>query len=291
LKATVQSRFLFALAGLACVLVIYLFVKEISNWKSGLIASTLFSFNGFFVAFSRIVQYQSFVILFTLLAAYFLIKLNKTSQIKYLYFSSISAALGLLSHYDIAFAGLYFIYLLVVFLISAFKNKQLPIKHVIFSGIVFISLVSTFYVPFLMHQASQNTASYLFMRINGSDGGNKTTDTFITYLIYNPLTSFYIYFVGVLLSCVVLFRKNWLIFVFWFLPPFVIMNFFASIPGTHIYTYVIPAIILFSLLLGFLYEKITNSVLKYLSTTLFVFFSSFFTIIFVFIIYPSAEFD
>ncbi len=254
----------FALVGLACVVVLYYLVKELYGKKAGILAATLLSINGFFVAFSRIVQYQSLVIFFTLLTAFFLVKLNSTKSIKYMYFASISAGLGLLSHYDIAFASLYFFYLLGTYVYSQWKSGA-SLKNMFFNlflaAFIFLLITSTFYVPFILHQSSQNTTSYLFMRINGADGGKKITDTFITYLIYNPLTSFYILLSVALLSFLFSFKKS-LPLILWFLPPFVMMNFYVSIPGTHIYTYVIPVIVASSLAVVSLINKISITALK-----------------------------
>ncbi len=57
-------RFPFALVGFFAVILFYKFVKIHFGKKIALFSTLFFATNGFMVAFSRIIQYQSFVIFF-----------------------------------------------------------------------------------------------------------------------------------------------------------------------------------------------------------------------------------
>ena len=57
------TRLPFAFAGFLSVVVFYLLSKKLFNDKVALLSTILFSFSGFNIAFSRTVQYQSFLIL------------------------------------------------------------------------------------------------------------------------------------------------------------------------------------------------------------------------------------
>ena len=133
-------RLPFALAGLGSVVVFFYLSKSLFNEKVALYSTVFFATNGFLIAFSRIVQYQSLVIFFGLLAVYLSKKYADSlqpsylvtpviasdphivigrdeserrehgnpvtvAQGKYLIIASISLALSILSHYD----GVFFI--------------------------------------------------------------------------------------------------------------------------------------------------------------------------------------
>jgi len=65
-------RLPFALAGLFAVIYFYKFVRINFGKKIAFYSSLFFATNGLLVAFSRIVQYQSFVILFMIASLYYL---------------------------------------------------------------------------------------------------------------------------------------------------------------------------------------------------------------------------
>ncbi len=235
-------RIPFAIAGTLSVFVLYFLVKELYGRKVAGVASFLFSVNGLFVAFSRIVQYQSFNYLFYLLALYFFVFLNKYRQVKDLYFGCFFLALGILTHYDAVFVILpsaYFVFLWLK------KSKGASVKkHIIAAILLLVVFISLFYVPFFLHPSfSSNTKAYLFTRISGES--SKISSSYIIYKLYNPLLSYSVLIVFGVIGAV--FGGLSLIPMYlWFLIPFLLLNLVASLPGTHIYTYFIPLIIVSS---------------------------------------------
>jgi len=65
-------RLPFALAGIINVFLFYILVKKLFGSTSALISTYIFSLSGIQIAFSRTVQYQSFLLLFSFLSLIFL---------------------------------------------------------------------------------------------------------------------------------------------------------------------------------------------------------------------------
>lgn len=301
-------RLPFALAGFGSVVVFYYLAKALFGEKIAFYSSTFFATNGFFIAFSRIVQYQSFVIFFGLLAVYLVYRaVNKspppnTSKVEgnqntaddqnvdrvlivknnFLLMGFVCWAVSILSHYD----GIFFGPIVAGILLSAFVKQKTPqekksfMKSLVLPILVFLTLNGLFYIPFVFNLA-QSTADYWAGRISGSVSG-KISSTRYLFSVYQPIYVLHIYTIlgifGFFLTAVIfaskLFAKS-IIFnhiakrlpkldallvphqnftpillgslLVWFALPFIALEAIISIPGTHIYTYLIPAF----LFLGF----------------------------------------
>jgi 4-amino-4-deoxy-L-arabinose transferase-like glycosyltransferase len=232
-------RLPFAIAGILSVLVFYLYLskKYSDNYKNvALIATYIFSLSGFFIAFSRTAQYQSFLILFGLLSLL-------AWEYKRPILAGISIGLAVLCHYDAVF----FIIPLLLPLVSALRtNRKLFFKYVI--PLVFVS--GLFYLPYVAKGAFlRNTVPYIQNRVTGS--GYRPNNSIYTYSMYNPniIASLILLFAAVPLANIWMKRKvksvqSLLPLLLWFFVPFVLFEFVFSNPGTHIYNYLIPLIIL-----------------------------------------------
>lgn len=255
-------RFPFALAGLGSVLVFYLLAVELFNNKVALYSSIFFMSNGFFVAFSRLVQYQSLVIFFGLFATYLTCHYVKSGKNMYLILGFVSWAVSILSHYDgVFFMPVIFGVLVNKFLQTRTKNARTTlVKDFSVSSLVFVVLTASFYVPFVLNIA-QSTADYWAGRISG-DVSNKISSSRYLFSVYQPIYVVHLYtllgilgffmFLNLLLFKLV--KKVKLLkeiplrtlthVSIWFLIPFTVMEVLISIPGTHIYTYLIPVCLL-----------------------------------------------
>lgn len=280
------NRIPFAIAGFLSILFFYGFVKEIYGKKIAAYASFFFITNGFLIAFSRIVQYQSFVILFMLSSLYFLKKKN-------IYLGLISWALSILAHYDGVFIFplvSYFIYEYLTNSEEIKNNKSIKhfkfklfkanlvlnskrLKHFIVSGFISLSLLLAFYIPFVINVMQDvSTQDYWLGRITG-DVSSKLSNSNYLFTVYQPIYVIHIYYflsiIGLGLVIYLLFLSNikfklfksifkvitsFISFntenknitfgiLFWFFVSIVFMEVFVSIPGTHIYTYLIPLMI------------------------------------------------
>jgi Dolichyl-phosphate-mannose-protein mannosyltransferase len=238
------TRLPFALAGIIAIGVFYLLVEMHFGKRIALTAALLLSINGLLVGLSRIVQYQSFVILFSLLTLYFfsLAGQSRRWQVIGIYLGMVCWATALLTHYDGIFIAPMAIYLLARW----FRSKNdLPgsarLKHLILPALLAIALLAMFYGPYLV-ALSGSTLGYFSLRIAGEGDGAGTPSSLFTFKLYNPLLATVVYLVFGALSLFRI-RKLWSVWL-WFLFPWFILEVLLADPGTHIYTYVIPATIL-----------------------------------------------
>ena len=226
-------RFPFAVAGFLAVFFFYKLVKFHFGEKVAFYSSFFFATNGFFIAFSRIVQYQSYVILFMVLALYMF------SLKKYVW-GFFFWALSILSHYD----GIFIAPFAFILLIKDIRKKEF------WAGVfVFVIMLAFFYVPFVF-SISDATLSYWRGRVEGT--GGKLSSSIYLFRVYQPIYMIHIYIgltiLGVLSSCALLLKglsKNvkYIFLLLWFLCPLIFLELLVNIPGTHIYTYFVPLFI------------------------------------------------
>lgn len=271
LDPSFQNQFLirlpFAIASVLAALFFYYFVKIHFGKKIAIYATFFFSFNGIIVAFSRITQYQSFVILFDILALYFIsLALMKSGwRMTGLYLGMMFWALSMLSHYDGIFIAPFVLYLLWKWYESSPGHKTwLKWLHLFLSGSVIVLILGVFYIPFFLNVAD-DTVAYWLNRLSGGD--NLISSSIVTFKLYNPKVVFYLYaglFAAYLISTAIILtgspakepvgdresyqlRIRSLFVLVWLLFPWLYMEFLVEVPGTHIYTYLTPLTILISI--------------------------------------------
>ena len=279
-------RLPFALAGFLAVYYFYKLTKHYFGERTAFYASLLLATNGFFIAFSRIAQYQSFVILFSVLCLYILTLAVKDPRIKVkgLYLGMFFWAVSLLSHYD----GIFILPAVLMIMLKWVKDidlsYKLKVKTITLSLILFASLNLLFYIPFVMY-LSQETKAYWAGRLIG-DVSSKMSSSYYLFSVYQPIYVIHFYiaffivmiiafllalcpnFIKKLLSNIssikilfdtaseIILKKiglpKFFTLVFWFALPFIFLEAIVSIPGTHIYTYLLPAFILIAIGISFL---------------------------------------
>ncbi|HOM78309.1 MAG TPA: phospholipid carrier-dependent glycosyltransferase [bacterium] len=251
-------RLPFAMAGSLAVFFFFkLLVLHLRSRKLAFFASFFLATNGFFIGFSRIVQYQSFVIFFMILSLYFMtLAIEKDSwKNKGLLLGFSCWALSILSHYDGVFIFPFVLYLMYAW---AKKYNQLNFKALVRSfwlpALFFTLLILAFYVPFVL-ELSKSTLDYWQGRIAGT--GNKISSSIYLFRVYQPIYAIYIYLIlgslgtlKILATILVNFKKKnfdkcflYISILLWFVIPFVFLEGYVKIPGTHIYTYLLPGFI------------------------------------------------
>lgn len=236
-------RFPFALAGAYAVFVFFKLVKLHYGKKIALLASLFMAINGFYVAFSRIVQYQSFTILFFLLALYFfsLALYTKRWRILGWYFGAVCWGISALAHYDAIFVAPFVVYIFISWWKKYDKtiSKTKRVVTIVFSALVTLAILSAFYVPYITNLTDYQF-DYWLGRLEDTTG--KISNSVYLFGIYNPIVMVEIYLGLVLLS---LFKfKKLLPVLIWTAFPLIFMELITDVPGTHIYTYILPATIL-----------------------------------------------
>jgi 4-amino-4-deoxy-L-arabinose transferase-like glycosyltransferase len=239
------QRLPFALAGILSIYFFYRLITKHYGKKIALYATLLFSINGIFIGLFRIIQYQPFVIFFSFLTLYFftLALQEERWKITGIYAGVFFWTAALFSHYDAVFIAPFALYLLIRWYT---KNSDLAVgtrlKHLLIPFGVSGLLLAAYFVPYLL-SLPDNIVVYWSKRVTG-EGGTDTRmrSSILNFDLYNPILGIYLYPLLVLLSLPKI-KKTWPILL-WFILPWVIMELAIYDPGTHIYTYLIPAIIL-----------------------------------------------
>ena len=297
LSANFDDQFIlrlpFAIAGILSVFFFYLLLKDIFNNKLAFYAAFFLSTNGFFVAFSGIVQYQSFVILFAVLALYSLNAASKREKLAIpgLFFGFLFWALSILSHYD----GIFIAPAVVYFIYNWFKLSDLktPRKLVLIgiTALIPLALLLSFYIPFVLN-ISETTTAYWEGRLSGAVSAKISSSNYL-FSVYQPIYVLHIYRILFVIGFVGLFytsiRKclsgiaaktykllrladDFLLTDFspliivtlfvWFGLAFLFWEKLVYIPGTHIYNYLIPMVVIMSFGIVVL-EKLTARFFKF----------------------------
>jgi hypothetical protein len=238
------TRLPFTLAGLLAIFVFYKLVDLHYGKKTALLAALLFTTNGIFIGLLRVVQYQPYVMLFCLLALYSfsLAASRKEWTQRGIYAGMLCWGVALGTHYDGVFIAPFAFYLLFRWY---GKNAGLPARtrliHLAIPAGLCAVLLAAFYIPLFL-SASQDTYAYWLGRITETSEIVHPSSSIFTFQVYNPLLTLYLYVPAGLLSLLQI-KKIWPVLA-WFLFPWIILEVIVRDPGTHIYTYLIPATLL-----------------------------------------------
>jgi hypothetical protein len=164
----------------------YLLARRLFGRNPGILAALVLALNGLCLAFGRIVQYQSVVVLMvglSLLAAFYF---YRRGEAKYLSLAFLFVGLGLLAHYDVLLAlppiG-YLVWRRYGWEWPAWKSARFKL---IGAGGLFLAVAALFYVPFFLHPHLAQTSSYLARRIGPADWpANNFDELYIFSLTYN----------------------------------------------------------------------------------------------------------
>ncbi|MFC1722177.1 glycosyltransferase family 39 protein [Patescibacteria group bacterium] len=253
------TRLPFAWAGFLSVLVLYLLLDKIFNKRVALIGTTLFGLNGFYIAFSRTTQYQSFLVFFGLLSIYFGYLYYESSlknKNQYLVLSAVMLAGAYLCHYDALFFDVAVGFILLK---KIFEDKRSVIEILKYFLVPFLVVISIFYVPYYIYgYYVSNTANYVGRRLVGKDLLQNLS--WYTFWIYNPqiIWAFLSVFIVPYFYKQSSWKRNFVLF--WFLFSIIFFEFIFSNPGTHIHNYFLPFMILVSLGINDVYIFLKSNV-------------------------------
>lgn len=182
------ARLPFALANLAALFAIWLLGWRLVGPLGGWAAAFLLAFDGYFIGFSHIVQYQSIVILVSALVVLIAYRLVRRPEAiaRYLLLAAILLATGLLSHYEAAQAAVPVGFLLLALLWQQPRQWLRLLVAAIPAVVVGGLLLAAFYVPFVLHPNFQATYTYLVdRRVGGAFPYNNLADFFLRSTVYN----------------------------------------------------------------------------------------------------------
>lgn len=249
---------LFALSG---IFLIYLLGKEIKNKKLGLLAALFLTLNPWFWMISNRILLDVPLTTLAILNSYFLIKLYKTKENKFLALSIISFILIILTKsVGIMFLPLNIIIIFYVYFRNKIKN---PLKYIIpilltivFTLFLFWSQISK-YIKYL--SLDKIKSNYLII--------NNIFDVLFGYVPSQLYLLLYLAAIVFFIALIYLIIKSNQRFVYYFLllwiaSVFIFRLFFGS---SDIVRYVLPALpALLLLILLVLYELLTKIEIKYI---------------------------
>jgi hypothetical protein len=241
-SSELAARFPFAVANLIALLCFFILVYRLFTLQIAIFSSFLFATNGIFISFARIVQYQSFVILGVVAGILGLTVAlqDEKWRVTGLYMGFLSAAMGLLAHFDAAFVLPPMAVLVVHWwrkfhLRPDFARLQ---RHLIAAAALFTFLVLAFYIEYVSRLGPFQT-EYWEGRLTG-----ESTNIFRLFQFYNPGPVLWIC-LGMVIIGLTQIRKSigWQVTLAWLLPPLIFMVVVFKDSRTHAYTYLLPLLI------------------------------------------------
>lgn len=233
------TRLPFALASVAALLAFFLLVRQWFGQRPALYASFLLATNGITVAFGRIVQYQSLVILGGLLA---LLGLTLSAECRRwriggLYLGLLAAAGAVLGHFDAVFFGPPMLVLLVHWWLVWRHEADFPRlkRHLFAAAGLSAALVLVFYLEYATRLGEYQLAYW------GDRLASDPTNTLQLFRFYNPGPVVWVYLAAALIGLArVRWLSRWLLTLSWLLPALVFMELLFKDSRTHAYAYLIP---------------------------------------------------
>lgn len=151
------ARLPFAMASLLGVLSLTLFAQDVAGWGAGLVAGLLLAFNGYFVAFGRMVQYQALIFFLASLALVCLWRVLEDGEPACLWPAALGLGVSLLAHYD----ALVYLPVAAYFGWRIWRRwPALRLPLVASTGVAAAVLLS-FYVPYVRDPQFEHTRAYL----------------------------------------------------------------------------------------------------------------------------------
>ncbi|MEZ4678028.1 MAG: glycosyltransferase family 39 protein [Caldilineaceae bacterium] len=177
------ARLPFAVAGFTALFAIWLLGWRLFGPLVGFVAAFLLMFDGYYIGFARIVQYQSVVILMTACVAIILHRLSvrPVAPTRYLTLAALLLATGLFSHYEAILAVLPATYFLGLMLYRYPEKRSTLLTAALVAGTIGVGLLALFYVPFLRHPQFSATYTYLTERRIGLDVPGAEVETAFPY--------------------------------------------------------------------------------------------------------------
>jgi hypothetical protein len=228
------ARLPFALAGLTAVLGAYLLGTALAQYSYGtplaltrrpfrfqpqfvgLMAALIVALDGYPIAFSRIVQYQSVVMLMMLAALWCCWRFFDGAErpLRYLLAAAGFAAVGLLGHYDYAAVAPALAWLVLAGGMRRSWRWRDWLRFLLPPIALGVLLLTSFYLPFVLNESFTRTADYLVGRTRSDDFFGSFFNNLNTYFrlvtFYNSVYQIAAYAIIMVLALIVwLLRFAW----------------------------------------------------------------------------------
>jgi hypothetical protein len=236
------ARLPFALAGVAGTLAFYQVARQLLGAPGALAAGLLMAVNGYLVAFSRIAQYQSLVLLLGTLALWCAVRWSRGGSDRWPLLAGALAATAALAHYDALFV-LPPIGLAILWRTGwrGLRDRALvtPWLHGAAAGLAILAL---FFVPYLDSPLFELATARYADRV-GSGFPRNNLPTIVASATLYLGTAFPVLVALLIAAGAAVFicrpdparRRAWLLGLVWAAAPFLFYAFVARKPGTHVH--------------------------------------------------------
>lgn len=265
------ARLPFALAGLAVVIGgMALAHRLVGRGLAPLVAGFVLALDGLLIAFARIVQYQSLVLLLSLGAYWCCWRFARGApgSWRYLSLAALFIAVALLGHWD----AIYVLPALLWLVVVGVRRRRWGLARTAraLAGPVFLgaAVLASFYMPFVRHPHASETLGHLAER-TGQGGGwwlvNNLGASYDLMAVYSTLAQ--VWTIAFLVAGLVVVvcagaGRLWLVgglgsaalawttaagirsLLLWFGAGWLAMTFLIAEPRTHLYVVVVPGAIL-----------------------------------------------
>ncbi len=242
------QRIPFALLGIGSILLIYLLVLNITaSHVAGVYSSLIFGVNGLTVGLTRIVQYQSINMFFSILSLVLFFQFNKTRKLYFALLGSLSFAVSFTAHWDAV---------LVLPLVAYYVLSTKDVKKIALIALTGFICCGVFAIPYGYNLISnQVNQDYLATRLEvNSNVLERIKRIRFTTEVYNPFV--FIYFFVTLSLFTLLNAKKRFFYSLWFVLVIAFYLVIVKTAGTHIYNILIP----FSICCGLLINDLLNKI-------------------------------
>lgn len=208
-----SARFPFALANLTGLAALGLLAWRLWGSVGGITAALLLALNGYLIGFSRFVQFQSLVFLFTILVVLVLVEQWRAAQILRGRFAlaGLFSGAALLAHYD---GGSILVPALILTLWLGWQGRAWRVwwRNLLLAGAIALGMGLLFYGRFLLHPNFQATYSYLVDQRLVADRPfpfNNLVDFYERSSVYNTPIYLWLMFGLSLVGLVLALRRGW----------------------------------------------------------------------------------
>lgn len=200
------ARLPFAVAGFLAVLASLALGRQLWGVRAGWLAAMILAVDGYLIAFSRIVQYQSFVVLLAVLAVWCALLFHRAGRHagRYLALAGLLIGLGTWAHYEMILVAPAVAWLVLARARAERWSVRQWLRHVALPLALAAGVSAAFYGPFIRHPQFGATAAYIGGRRIGGGLYDMLGDYFARASFYNA--SYYVMLLAIILTAAVAFR-------------------------------------------------------------------------------------